>query len=165
MCAKPISNLDAPTRDLIDHAMRWMDERWDAAEGLLVARPDDAYSDHRSDTTVHVVRESSQYALGLLMRGQHGDVERAICTLAAVLAWQFDEPGQPYHGTWRRAPQEPHPPENPVIWRDYDPNWREFIGTTVALALLEYESRLSAELVGRIDVALRRAIVGTIGYS
>jgi hypothetical protein len=100
--------------------------------------------------------------MGLLIRGPQGDGERAIRTLAAVLAWQFDEPGQPYHGTWRRAPQEPHPPENAVIWRDYDPNWREFIGTVLAIILLEYEALLPHDLVMQIDDALRKAIAGTL---
>ncbi|HET9224339.1 MAG TPA: hypothetical protein VFO07_17635, partial [Roseiflexaceae bacterium] len=91
-----------------------------------------------------------------------GDRARAVRAIEVVLTYQFDTPGQPYHGTWYRSPHEPPPPENPVVWRDYDPNWREFIGTTLALALLEYESRLPAELVRRIDAALRRAIDGTI---
>lgn len=162
MSAKSLDTLDGPARDLLAHAMRWMDARWDTAAGLLAATPDDAYSDHRSDVTVHVVRESSQYALGLLMRGQHGDVERACQTLAAVLAWQFDEPQQPYHGTWRRAPEEPHPPAQAVVWRDYDPNWREFIGTVLAIVLLEYEPLLPHDLVAQIDSALRKAIAGTL---
>ncbi len=162
MGAKSLDSLNGPARGLLEQAMGWMDERWDAAAGLLAATPDDAYSDHQSNLTVHVVRESSQYALGLLMRGQHDDAERAFRTLAAVLAWQFDEPEQPYHGTWWRAPEEPHPPVNPVVWRDYDPNWREFIGTVLAIILLEYEPLLPSDLVMQIDNALRKAIAGTL---
>src|SRR5262249_27160273 len=83
--------------------------------------------------------------------------------VGALLAYQFDTPGQPYHGTWYRSPHEPPPPaENPVIWQDYDPNWREFIGTALALMLIEYEPLLPADLVRRVDVALQRAIVGTL---
>jgi hypothetical protein len=49
-----------------------------------------------------------------------------------------------------------------VVWKDYDPNWREFIGTTLALMLIEYRALLPDELVRRIDLALRRAIAGTL---
>jgi hypothetical protein len=48
------------------------------------------------------------------------------------------------------------------VWRDYDPNWREFIGTTLALILIGYEPLLPADLLPRIDTALRRAIAGTL---
>jgi len=50
-----------------------------------------------------------------------------------------------------------------VVWEHYDPNWREFIGTALALMLIEYEVLLPADLVRRIDLALRRAIAGTLG--
>lgn len=157
-----LDTLDVNARDLATRSMNWMDARWDADAGLLVATMGDGHSDTRSIAAPHIVRESSQYALGLLMRGQTGDPARACQALSSVLAWQFDAPEQPYHGTWRRAPEEPAPPEHAVVWRDYDPNWREFIGTTLALILLEYASALPRDLIAHIDNALRNAIAGTL---
>jgi hypothetical protein len=162
MAETHLDQLDAPARDLATHSIAWMDRCWDEAAGLLRV-PDGALYEHgQVETVAHLVRETAWYALGLLMRDAPGDRARAARAVETVLTYQFDAPGQPYHGTWYRSPHEPPPPENPVVWRDYDPNWREFIGTTLALVLLEYESRLPADLVRRIDVALRRAIVGTV---
>src|SRR5205814_204105 len=61
---------------------------------------------------------------------------------------------------FRRAPEEPTPPAEAVIWRDYDPNWREFIITTLALVLLAYSEQLPGALVEKMDVAMRRAVAG-----
>lgn len=157
-----IDQLDPVARDMAERALAWMDGGWDPAAGLFRMPGGAFYEDGRLGVPVHLVRESAWYALGLLLRDAPGDTARACLAIEALLAYQFDAPGQPYHGTWRRSPHEPDPPPEPVVWRDYDPNWREFIGTTLALALLEYEPQLPAELVGRIDAALGRAIAGTL---
>jgi hypothetical protein len=162
MAETPLDELDTTARDLAQRSLAWMDGCWDEAAGLFRVPNDALYEAGRAGVPAHLVRETGWYALGLLLRDAAGDRARAIRAFELVLTYQFDTPGQPYHGTWYRSPHEPPPPENPVIWRDYDPNWREFIGTTLALALIEYESRLPAELVHRIDLALRRAIDGTI---
>jgi hypothetical protein len=162
MAETHLDALDATARDLAQRSIAWMDGCWDAAANLFRVPDDALYEAGQAGVPAHLVRETGWYALGLLLRDDPGDRERAAQAIDVVLTYQFDTPGQPYHGTWYRSPHEPPPPENPVIWRDYDPNWREFIGTTLALALLEYESRLPVDLVGRIDLALRRAIDGTI---
>ena len=157
-----LADLDPHARDLAEHSLAWLDRHWDASVGLF-RMPDDAlYEDGQAGAAVHLVRETAWYALGLLLRNADGDTPRAVRAVDALLAYQFDAPGQPYHGTWRRSPHEPPPPANPVIWDDYDPNWREFIGTILALMLIEYEPRLPADLLRRIDLALRRAIAGTL---
>jgi hypothetical protein len=162
MSATRLDQLDPTARDLAERSIAWMDRCWDEAAGLFRVPGDMLYEAGRLGVPAHIVRETAWYALGLLLRDAPGDRARAARAIETVLSYQFDAPGQPYHGTWYRSPHEPPPPENPVVWDDYDPNWREFIGTTLALALLEYEARLPAQLVQRIDVALRRAIVGTI---
>jgi hypothetical protein len=162
MAEKHLDQLDAPARDLAERSIAWMDGCWDEVAGLF-RMPDDSIYEHRhAGVPGHLVRGTAWYALGLLLRDAPGDRARACHALGRVLTYQFDAPGQPYHGTWRRSPYEPAPPENAAVWKDYDPNWREFVGTTLALILLEYESRLPADLVRRIDVALRRAIAGTL---
>jgi hypothetical protein len=162
MPEKHLDQLDAPARDLAERSIAWMDGCWDEAAGLFRMPDDSIYGHRHAGVPGHLVRGTAWYALGLLLRDAPGDRERAARAIDTVLTYQFDAPGQPYHGTWRRSPYEPAPPENAAVWKDYDPNWREFVGTTLALILLEYESRLPADLVRRIDLALRRAVVGTL---
>jgi hypothetical protein len=157
-----LDQLDVSARDMAERSLAWVDGCWDEAAGLFRMPQDSIYEHSQDGVPGHLVRETAWYALSLLLRDAPGDRARATRAVDAVLTCQFDAPGQPYHGTWYRSPQEPPPPENPIVWRDYDPNWREFIGTTLALILLEYESRLPADLVRRIDLALHRAIVGTL---
>jgi hypothetical protein len=127
--------------------MAWMDERWDDAAALLWAVRHDR----------HLTRDSAWYALGLLQRGGEGDAERAHRAIEAVIANQFVAPGAPYDGTFRRAPEEPDPPDDPVMWVHYDPNWRQFIGTTFALICDRYpvpaglEQRMRTSIAGAVE--------------
>jgi len=139
-----------------------MDQLWDEAAGLLWS-PGEVWDPEIPDRPGwHMVRESVWYALGLLMRSRPGDADRAARVLDVVLNHQFDRPGQPYHGTFRRAPEEPDPPVEPIEWKYYDPNWREFIITTIAVILLEYEDKLPRRLLPEIDVAIRKAVEGAL---
>lgn len=162
MSEKTLNHLAPHARDLALRSLEWMDGCWDDAAAMFREPVDVMYEAGRLGVPAHLIRETSYYALGLLLRDGPGDRARAARAIEALLAYQHDEPGQPYHGTWYRTPAEPHPPENPRMWRDYDPNWREFIGCALIVALIEYEGRLPAELVGRIEAALVRAIDGTI---
>ncbi len=155
MVNRDYDTLDANARDLFDASLSWMESRWDEAAGLLWD------SDESKLTSPHhTVRNSIWYAFGLLMRHRPADNVRAVRVIETVLNYQFDASGRVFHGTFYRAPEEPYPPADAVIWRDYDPNWREFIITALALALTEYADRLPAGLVHKIDTAMRRAIVG-----
>ena len=160
MPRQPAKNLPPAARDLLTRSVAWMDRYWDEEAGLLWAMPDAADPLSDEHAPYHLVRESAWYALGLLMRDGEGDTARAIRALEAILPNHFDEPGKVYHGTFSRAPEEPHPPEPAIQWRHYDPNWREFIITTLAIILGEYESRLPRPLVARLDVAIRKAVEG-----
>ncbi|WP_126602885.1 hypothetical protein [Dictyobacter aurantiacus] len=157
------SNLDPVAREMMEMALAWLDRYWDAEVGLLKM---EAEQDEDSTTTpvllVHHVRETIWYALGLLQRRAASDHERALQAIQTVLSYQFDEPGKPYDGTWYRLSEEPHPGEDAKVWRDYDPNWREFIGSTLAIILLEHEADLPGNLVAGIEQALRRAIRGAL---
>lgn len=154
--------LDTHARTLAAASVQWMDRLWDDGAGLLAVPAEELHRAGRAGEQWHLVRESVWYALGLLMRGGAEDVERAARAVTHVLANQWDTPDTPFHGTFRRAPQEPEPPAAPTVWKDYDPNWREFIGTTLAVILTEYENQLPPTLVAAIDVALKRAVVGTL---
>lgn len=138
---------------LFSEAMQFSDSRRDAATSLLI------------DPTLgpagrRCVRESAWYALGLLMRDGPGDRARALQVIDRVLANQLSGPGQPWDGTFRRFPEDPTPRPDAVMWRDYDPNWREFIGTTFALTLIQFEPSLPRDLCARMTEAIRRAVEG-----
>jgi hypothetical protein len=160
--SKHIGSLDANAQQLLAASVAWMDHYWDEAMGLLRSPGDVADPHHPQPGNGHMVRESTWYALGLFLRNGPGDVERAIRALEVILTYQFDEPDKVYHGTFYREPEELHPPEPPIEWRHYDPNWREFIITTIAIILLEYEHQLPRSLVGKIDIAIRKAVEGAL---
>jgi len=156
---------DAFADDLSATATAWMDGQWDEAAALLRSPARDAREEgaHDARSGQHHVRATAWYALGLLMRGAPGDDERACSALGGVLDAQFNAPATVYHGTFRRTTEEPDlpvPPAVPTVWRDYDPNWREFIGTILVLILADYETILPAPLVARITRALRLATEG-----
>jgi len=110
----------------------------------------------------HLVRETGWYALGLLMRNREGDRERAIRGLNAILECQINQPGISAHGTFLRYPDEPRPGPGARRSKDYDPNWREFIGTTFQLILIHYADRLPQDLTRRMEAAIRLAVEGEI---
>ena len=67
-----------------------------------------------------------------------GRVDVALRPHRRGLGLQFDQPGTVWDGTWPRAPEEPQPRDGAVIWRDYDPNWRQFIGCVLGVLLRDY---------------------------
>lgn len=153
------AKLDRYARESFDAAMKSMDAAWDP-KAHLVLTPD-APLDHDGRRAKYMVRETSCYALGLLMRDGKGDRQRAAEGLEAVLKEQFTDESKPWYGTFRRTPEEPDPSgEKTVMWRNYDPNWREFIGTTFEMILIEYPDRISKDLASRMYGAIDRAIVG-----
>lgn len=151
---------DFESQTLLTETLAILDEWYEEELGLIrYARDEMALP---PPDARHAIRESSMYALGLLMRGQPGDKERANRVLNVVLDHQYDEPDQYYHGTFRRSPAEPHPPARSLIWRDYDPNWREFIGNGLVVVLQEFSTDLAPGLEARIDKALQLIIEGTL---
>jgi hypothetical protein len=133
--------------------MEWGDRDWDTNAKFLVAP-----GTHRGGS----VRALSWYALGLFLRNGKTDNARAIDVLNVVLAQQYDEPGKPWDGTFRVSPDQPEPPANAVMWKDYDPNWREFIGTTFAMILEDFPDRIPREMQLRLDNSIVQAVAGEI---
>jgi hypothetical protein len=84
---------------MLQASMRYCDAHWDEYAGLLAVPSPAKPESHR-------VRESAWYALGLLTRGQPGDAARSARIIETVLSQQFDAPGQPWNGTFSRAPEE-----------------------------------------------------------
>src|ERR1019366_8688134 len=142
------ATMDKNTRALFQDSMALEDGFYDDSVKMVkgpgfgrAASPRSAY---------HTVRESSWYALGLLVRDGAGDRQRAADILDAVLKQQY------------LTPEEPDPTENAVMWRNFDPNWRVFIGTTFEMILIEYPDRIPPELAQRLYAAIDRGIEGEI---
>ncbi|MBI5032911.1 MAG: hypothetical protein HZB51_20515 [Chloroflexi bacterium] len=157
MVTKHYDLLDANARDLFIASMRWAEDQWDQTMGLLWNA-----NNSKTATSIHTIRGSVWYAFGLLMRNDCGDVARATRIIDTVLNYQLNAPQRVFHGTFLRAPEEPFPPDHALIWRDYDPNWREFIITVLALVLLEYSEQLAPLLIQKIHTAMRRAVEGAL---
>lgn len=144
------SSGDRP-REMLLASLRYADGLWDESAGLLRSPVPEEAGRHRT-------RESTWYALGLFLRNAPGDEARAVRIVETVLAHQIDAPGQRWDGTFRRFPDEPVPGPGAELWKDFDPNWRHFIGTTFALILTEFEPRLPAGLAARLEASIRRSV-------
>jgi hypothetical protein len=151
------AKLDRNTSELFRDSMYWDNYFYDSS-AKLVRSPYGDISGHSAGR--YMVRESSWYALGLLLRDQQGDRERAAQILDTVLKEQYTQPGVRWFGTYKRTPEEPDPTQKTIIWRGYDPNWRHFIGTTFAIILIEFPERVSPELRDRMYKAIDLAIEG-----
>lgn len=155
---KTVHQLDSYTQHWFDEALQWADPRWNPDHHLLQAPLDRQH--HGRVGTVYIIRDSVWYALGLLMRQEPGDVARAQTTIEAVLNYQYNTPTAVYHGTFKRHHQEPNPPADAVVWRDYDPNWREFIGMVFIILLKDFGELLLADLQERMRLSIRLAAEG-----
>jgi hypothetical protein len=105
----------------------------------------------------HLIRETAWFGLGALARG---DGERGVLSIEAVLDHQFIEPQAPWHGTFPIFAESPRPGPGAVEWIDFDPNWRQFIGVTLALIVDGYAKVLPISLLRRCEQAVRRCVEG-----
>ena len=110
-----------------------------------------------SSLNLHAVRET---ALGAYLDFGRGDVRSAEQALRAVLAAQWLAPGEPWHGTFPTVSEQPTPTPGAKEWSDYDPNWRQFVGVTLALCLADFEHLLEDELIARVVEALLACVEG-----
>ncbi|RUS14430.1 hypothetical protein BC937DRAFT_93842 [Endogone sp. FLAS-F59071] len=137
--------------------MAYMDRQWDDTLGFVRSQ----YAETKFKFGDHLT-ETLWYSLGLLLRDNGTDHDRAVAAIHRVLDTQYDFPSSSFHGTFRRTPEEPAEPPAPVFeYHSFDPNWREFCGTTLVLLLVEYETILPTDLAARIIRALRLATDGT----
>ena len=166
--ASPAS-LDDVSRTQFQKMMDANEKLWDENTRLLHApgyvpgkRYPGSYQEdhHYFEKCCSKVRETSQYALDLLYRDAPGDRQRAAEALNAVLKEQYVTPGVRWYGTFKRTPEEPDPGPDAVMWQDYDPNWREFIGTIFQIILIEYPDRIPAELSQRLYKSIELAVAG-----
>jgi hypothetical protein len=144
--------------DLARACASWSDQWWDERAALPWAPPGhEAVAD---GARLHMVPQAARYSLALLERADDGDLERARECLAALCELQYDEPGTDIHGTFRIFAETPHPPAQPVMWDDYDPNWRQFLGTIFVLVLRRHADALPGPLRDRLVRAVTLAVDG-----
>ncbi|MEO7598518.1 MAG: hypothetical protein ABIV50_06270, partial [Opitutus sp.] len=87
-----------------------------------------------------------------------GDDARAVAIIERVLALQLDAPGRPWDGTFARMAEDPPLRAGVQLWKDFDPNWRQFVGTTFVLILEQFATDLPRDLAVRMERAIRRAV-------
>jgi hypothetical protein len=155
-----VATMSANQRALFNSSMQLADQRYDPAAHLLRTPTG------RPDSPERQVRESAWYAQGLIIRGTPEDRTRAAAILDAVLAQQYLDPSTKWFGAFKRTPDEPLPKPNNVSHNPgvigYDPNWREFIGTTFEVILIEYPDRITPELGKRMSESIDLAVEGEL---
>lgn len=152
--AARMETLGLRSRELLDASMKFSDPNWDEKVGLLWSVAPAPANTARK----HAVRDTSWYAVGLLLRDQPGDRARATQALNAVMALQYNAAGRKWDGTFARSPEESPPTVSAREWEDYDPNWREFIGTAFALVLEEFADRLPAGMKEQLENSIKSAV-------
>lgn len=136
---------------------RWADDSFDPDTSMVWNPPGSLDDEGVRPRSLHQVPQSSWYLLDLLDRG---DAETAARVADALLAIQYEDPGTPWDGTFARFLEWPHPTDTAVEWVDYDPNWRQFVGISFALALRHHRGLLGTEIARRLEDSIARAVAG-----
>jgi hypothetical protein len=142
----------------IDALRALREQLWDPERGMDRYAPGVAPGIDISSLNLHAVRETAN---GAFLDLRDGNVERAVVALRNVLALQYQVSGRPWSGTFPTSAEQPEPPlDDAVEWVHYDPNWRQFLGVTLALCAIVHGSSLPADVVSGIDAALRYCVAG-----
>jgi hypothetical protein len=137
-------------------AMR--EELWDPARGMDRYAPGVVPGVDLAALNLHAVRET---ALGAWVDLGDGTIGRAVTALRNVLALQYVTPGVPWSGTFPVSAEQADPPGTDAVeWVHYDPNWRQFVGCTLALCRIAHGADLPDDVRAGIGVALDRCVAG-----
>lgn len=147
--------------DLATTTLEWSRQWWDHTEHMVWNPPGSLSADLEA-RQVHLVPNTAWLAYALLAAGDEASWNEGVAAIGALLALQYDAPGTVFHGTYRRFLESPDPPANPVMWEHYDPNWRQFVGTALAVILEDFADRLDGEggQVGAIEHSIGLACAG-----
>ena len=135
----------------------WANDSFDPDTALVWNPPGSLDDEGIPGRSLHQIPQSAWYLLDLLARG---DGETALRVADALLAIQYDDPGTPWHGTFARFLESPHPSAGAIEWEDYDPNWRQFVGISFALALRHHRGLFDDATARRIEDSIARAAAG-----
>jgi hypothetical protein len=134
------------------------DVLWDPERGMDRYAPGVVPGVDISSLNLHAVRETAN---GAFLDLQDGNVERAVTALRNVLALQYPVSDRPWSATFPTSAEQPEPPgDDAVEWVHYDPNWRQFLGVTLALCAIVHGASLPSDVTAGIDEALQRCVSG-----
>jgi hypothetical protein len=133
------------------------EELWDPERGMDRHAPGVAPGVDISALNLHAVRETAN---GAFLDLQDGNIERAVIALRNVLALQYPLSASPWSGTFPTSAEQPEPGDDAVEWVHYDPNWRQFLGVTLALCAIVHGPSLPDDVTAGISVALERCVAG-----
>ena len=117
---------------------------------VKVANTGPNYHSRVKDDFVHPLRESIEYAVELLDRGEN--TENALKITQSVMSHQNNDQGSPYFGLWPYYLEEPLEKMSPP-----DFNWADFIGKQLLVIYIDYKEFLSDELNEEIKTSVTRA--------
>lgn len=132
-----VKKMSKEQQHLVNQSMFMMDRFYDDEFALLRSFEDDA--------SEHGTRGSAHYALGLLIRQEPGDVERAVRVLHKVLDYQYDAPEEIYHGTFATQTNEEHPPAGHYAWKSFAPGTAYFLERTFEKVSAQFIHNLQQE--------------------
>jgi hypothetical protein len=145
--------------DLATATYEWSMQWWDHDEHM-VWNPPGSIDPGIEARKLHLVPNTAWLAYAQLANGDDAAGAEAHAAIRVLIDLQYDRPGTVVHGTYRRFLEWPEPPAEPVMWDDYDPNWRQFVGTTLALVLEDFSDRLDDDLIAAIDGSIGLACAG-----
>jgi len=147
--------------ELATDTYAWSMQWWDYGEHM-VWNPPASIDPGIEARRLHLVPNTAWLAYAQLAAGDDRDAAEAAAAITVLIGLQYDRPEAVFHGTYRRFLESPEPPHSPVMWEDYDPNWRQFVGTTFALILEDFSDRLGGDLVAAIDASIGLACAGEL---
>ncbi len=147
--------------DLANTTYAWSMQWWDPVEHMVWAPPA-SVDPGLAANTLHLVPNTAWLVYAQLATEDDAAHAEAVAAIRALIGLQYDRPGTVVHGTYRRFLEWPEPPAEPVMWEDYDPNWRQFVGTTFAVILEDFSDRLDADLVAAIEASIGLACAGEV---
>jgi hypothetical protein len=145
--------------DLAAATYAWGMQFWDHREHM-VWNPPASIDPNIEARRVHLVPNTAWLAYAQLATGDAAACTEAVAAINVLIELQYDRPDAVFHGTYRRFLESAEPPLAPVMWEHYDPNWRQFVGTTFALILEDFSARLDTDLVAAIDASIGLACAG-----
>jgi hypothetical protein len=144
---------------LVDRLRQLREGLWDPEAELEAVPPGAAPGVDLAALGLHTVRESAYGAVADL---EDGRVDRAVAALRRIAALQLHAPGRPWDGTFPVTAEQPPPPdEGAVEWLHWDPNWRQFVGTALALVVERHGRAVGPAIVEeRLLPAVRACVRG-----
>ena len=150
---------DLAAADLAAVTYEWGMRWWDH-DAHMVWNPPGSLVPGMEARQLHLVPNTAWLAYALLASGDDAAWAEGVAAVRALIELQYDRPGTVVHGTYRRFLEWPEPPDDAVMWEDYDPNWRQFVGTTFAVILEDFADRLDASVVSAIEASIGLACAG-----